>query len=49
MSVIPDILKLRELHAEMDHVVLNTYGWNDIPIDCDFFLNLRDRRGRMGR
>jgi hypothetical protein len=34
----PDIIKLRELHADMDRAVLNTYGWKDVPTDCDFFL-----------
>jgi len=35
----PDILKLHELHAEMDRAVLNAYGWSDISTDCDFFLD----------
>ena len=26
-----DIVKLRELHAAMDRVVLDAYGWNEIP------------------
>jgi len=34
-----DILKLRELHAEMDRAVLDAYGWSDISTDCDFFLD----------
>jgi len=33
----PDILRLRELHAEMDRAVLAAYGWADIPTECDFF------------
>ena len=33
----PAILKLRDLHAAMDRAVLDAYGWNDIPTDCDFF------------
>ena len=32
-----DIEKLRELHAAMDRAVLDAYGWDDIPTDCDFF------------
>lgn len=32
----PEIHKLRELHAEMDRAVLDAYGWNDIPTDCEF-------------
>src|ERR1035437_2065069 len=35
----PDILKLRELHAAMDHAVLETYGWRDIATDYEFLLN----------
>jgi len=34
----PDILKLRELHADMDRVVLDAYGWTDIPTACKFIL-----------
>ncbi len=33
----PDIVRLRELHAEMDRAVLTAYGWDDIPCECDFF------------
>jgi hypothetical protein len=33
------IKELRELHAEMDRVVLDAYGWNDIPLGCDFLLD----------
>ena len=35
----PGILKLRELHAAMDRVVLEAYGWTDIPTDCEFLLD----------
>jgi hypothetical protein len=38
-----DILKLRELHAEMDRAVLDAYGWTDIPTTCEFLL---DQLGR---
>jgi hypothetical protein len=34
-----DIEKLRELHTAMDRAVLDAYGWNDLPTDCDFFLD----------
>ena len=33
----PGIVKLRALHADMDHAVLTAYGWRDIPTECDFF------------
>ena len=32
----PDIEKLRKLHETMDRVVLEAYGWIDIPTDCEF-------------
>jgi hypothetical protein len=37
---IPDILRLRELHANMDRAVLEAYGWNDISTTtCEFLLD----------
>ena len=33
------IVHLRELHASMDRVVLDAYGWNDIPTECEFLLD----------
>ena len=33
------IIRLRELHAEMDRAVLNAYGWNDISVECEFHLD----------
>jgi len=38
----PDILKLRQLHAECDRAVLDAYGWTDIAIDCEFRLDYED-------
>jgi len=38
----PDILKLRELHAECDRAVLDAYGWTDISTDCEFRLDYED-------
>lgn len=38
----PDILKLRELHAQIDRAVLDAYGWQDIPTDCEFLLDYED-------
>ena len=35
----PEIIKLRDLHTNMDRVVLDAYGWNDISIECQFLLN----------
>ena len=35
----PDIVKLRELHGKMDRAVLDAYGWQDIPVECEFLLD----------
>ena len=35
----PRIARLRELHAEMDRVVLDAYGWADIATTCEFLLD----------
>jgi hypothetical protein len=35
----PGILRLRELHADMDRVVLSAYDWADIPTECEFILD----------
>ena len=35
----PAIAKLRDLHAAMDRAVLDAYGWQDIPTDCEFLLD----------
>jgi hypothetical protein len=37
-----DILKLRELHAAMDRVVLDAYEWTDIPTLCEFILDYEE-------
>ena len=34
-----EIARLRELHSQMDRAVLDAYGWNDIPTDCEFLLD----------
>lgn len=40
----PDILKLRELHAEMDRAVLEAYGWRDLAetSTCEFLLDYEE-------
>ena len=35
----PRIARLRQLHAAMDRVVLDAYGWTDIRTDCEFLLD----------
>jgi hypothetical protein len=41
---VPDILKLRELHAAMDRAVLEAYGWHDLAekATCEFLLDYED-------
>jgi hypothetical protein len=36
-EAIQGILKLRELHVQMDEVVLEAYGWTDIALRHDFY------------
>jgi hypothetical protein len=36
-EAIQGILKLRELHVQMDEAVLDAYGWNDIALCHDFY------------
>lgn len=36
-EAIADIVKLRELHVEMDNAVLETYGWSDVQLRHDFY------------
>lgn len=36
-EAIQDILKLRELHIQMDEAVLEAYGWNDITLHHNFY------------
>ncbi len=38
----PDIFKLRELHAAMDHAVLDAYGWTDLKPTCEFLLDYEE-------
>lgn len=36
-EAIQGILKLRDLHVQMDEAVLDTYGWNDIALRHNFY------------
>jgi hypothetical protein len=38
----PEILQLRELHAQMDRAVIAAYGWSDIDTTCGFALDYLD-------
>jgi hypothetical protein len=35
----PEIVRLRDLHANVDGAVLGAYGWDDIPTQCKFLLD----------
>ena len=45
----PRVLELRDLHIAMDRVVLDAYGWTDIPTECDFFLDYEDEEEESSR
>jgi hypothetical protein len=42
------ILRLRELHAEMDRAVLDAYGWSNIPTECEFLLDYEEDDDESG-
>ena len=44
-----DIVKLRNLHADMDRAVLGAYGWDDIPTKCEFLLDYETDDDEAGR
>ena len=39
-----DIARLRAIHVELDHVVMDAYGWSDLPLDHGFYTYRRMRR-----
>lgn len=41
-------LELRTLHTEMDHAVLESYGWGDIKTACEFVLDYEIDEGAQG-
>ena len=45
----PRIVELREVHAAMDRVVLDAYGWADITTDCEFLLDHEIDEATWGR
>mgnify|MGYP000461422935 CR=1 FL=1 len=36
-----DIVRLRELHVQMDHAILACYGWEDLDLGHGFWRNDR--------
>ena len=35
-AVDPDVARLRQIHSELDQVVMDAYGWGDVPLDHGF-------------
>jgi len=44
----PDIVRLRELHAQMDRAVLDSYDWADIQPRCEFLLDYEEEEVEEG-
>jgi hypothetical protein len=44
----PLTIKLRELHSEMDRVVLDAYGWTDLRPTCQFIAEFEDEEDESG-
>jgi hypothetical protein len=40
-----DIVRLRDLHDDMDRAVLDAYGWSDLNPACEFFAEFQDEEG----
>jgi len=32
-----DVARLRQIHVELDHAVMEAYGWGDVPLDHGFY------------
>ena len=32
-----DVARLREIHEKLDHVVMDAYGWSDVPLNHGFY------------
>jgi hypothetical protein len=43
-----DIVELRRLHIELDHAVAVAYGWDDLPMDHDFYDTRQGVRYTLG-
>jgi len=47
-ETLPNLLKLRQLHADMDNAVLKAYGWNDIESAYEFIGDYVNDDGTLG-
>ena len=45
----PAIIKLRQLHDEMDRAMLAAYGWDDLDPECEFLLDYEDDEDDSGK
>ena len=45
----PEIAGLREIHTAMDRAVLDAYGWDDIPTNCEFLLDFEIDEEEWGK
>lgn len=43
-NVDPDIKRMREIHVELDHAVMDAYGWGDLELDHGFHTYRRMTR-----
>jgi hypothetical protein len=32
----PDVIRLRDIHVDLDHAVMDAYGWGDVTLDHGF-------------
>ena len=39
-----DVARMREIHVELDHVVMDAYGWGEVPLDHGFHTYRQMRR-----
>jgi len=44
----PEIIRLRDLHDEMDRTVLDAYGWTDFRPACEFLLDFEEEEDENG-
>jgi hypothetical protein len=35
-SADPDVARMRQIHVELDHAVMDAYGWKNVPLDHGF-------------
>ena len=44
----PDVARIRAIHVELDHAVMDAYGWSDIPLDYGFHTYRQMQRWTVG-